>query len=373
MKRNSKIGIALLVLLLAVGFAAVTTSLIINNNVVIGSNQQDFDVIFSKATTDTGGTAVISANKKEITFNTKQLSTIGDIATLDYEVTNNSREYDAYVTVEFTNNDTTYNDYYEINHEYPNNVPGKETKPGKITIKLLKAPTNNIQTTFRVVFNVTATERTSGAEPSTPAQTSYTIVSGDLDTVGSEVCIGTECFYVIGKEGTNTKLFAKWNLKVGYVFDHNTYIKINEYTTSDPGYGLQDKDMLGSTMQSSTINGTLPFSDTNYWTYTDGKPYVYNNESKLYQYIENYVNYLNQQGVSVSGRLIKYEELQELGYINLSSCDSLPSWLYSTAYWTGSAGSTHSIYSMYYGCALSDQYYPGENSDGVRPVIILEP
>ena len=41
------------------------------------------------------------------------------------------------------------------------------------------------------------------------------VVSGDINTVGSEVCIGTECFYVFDNDGQNVKMLAKYNLYVG--------------------------------------------------------------------------------------------------------------------------------------------------------------
>ena len=44
-----KKGILLVVLLLAVGFAAVTTTLFINGTTNIGTNKDDFDVYYSKA------------------------------------------------------------------------------------------------------------------------------------------------------------------------------------------------------------------------------------------------------------------------------------------------------------------------------------
>ena len=49
----------------------------------------------------------------------------------------------------------------------------------------------------------------------------YTIVSGNLETVGSEVCLGKECFYVIGNDGNNVKLFAKYNLLIGRIYEKN--------------------------------------------------------------------------------------------------------------------------------------------------------
>ena len=103
-KSGVRTGIVVLVLLLAVGFAAVTTQLVINGTINIGANTEDFEnnVIFKTATHtgateingETAGTAEISADKKSITWTTQVLDNIGETATLTYNVQNNS-QYDA--------------------------------------------------------------------------------------------------------------------------------------------------------------------------------------------------------------------------------------------------------------------------------------
>lgn len=120
--RKSKMGIIVAVLLLAVGFAAVTTTLYINGTIRIVPDTQDFDknVIFTKAqltysdsnnaasavvtydgTTKTGGDAEVDITNitkdsividgKKIVFKTKNLKTIGETATLTYDIANKSQ------------------------------------------------------------------------------------------------------------------------------------------------------------------------------------------------------------------------------------------------------------------------------------------
>jgi len=103
MKNKSGIrsGIVVLVLLLAVGFAAVTTQLVINGTINIGANSDDFEhnVIFKTATHtgptqldgETAGTATIAADGKSITYSTQVLDNIGETATLTYTIQNNSQ------------------------------------------------------------------------------------------------------------------------------------------------------------------------------------------------------------------------------------------------------------------------------------------
>ena len=99
MKKRASIAIS--ILLLAIGFAAISTTLIINGNTAVSENTDDFTVIFTKATLD--GTDVyanvISEDKKTITFETSELKTLNQTSVLNYEVTNNSANYDAEVSV----------------------------------------------------------------------------------------------------------------------------------------------------------------------------------------------------------------------------------------------------------------------------------
>ena len=227
-------------------------------------------------------------------------------------------------------------------------------------------------------------------------QPAYTIASGDLDTVGSEVCIDTECFYVIGKEGNNVKLFAKYSLKVGDIYSvtdthvGGNFTKVGEINSNDEGYGLQ----------SPSHNGQVPFSDTNYWHDTNTNslkpkysgnywptgnpyPYVYDETSNAYAYIENYVNYLNTLGVNVTGRLISYEEANELANSTLFLDIINTNLMY---FYTGTARSSQSIYMSNASLLEGSSWYLAsydynlwyEEGYGIAPakiypVIILEP
>lgn len=140
MKGKTKKSIVVLVLLMVIGFAAVTTTLTINGVIRLGANQENFknNLIFTKAEltySDTNktvaeGEVTISEDKKGINFNTQELKNIGENVTLTYDVTNNS-QYEAEFTgitctvtnatkgtdvTEAVNNNTEY-----ITLEYTNN------------------------------------------------------------------------------------------------------------------------------------------------------------------------------------------------------------------------------------------------------------
>ena len=75
-----KSAIIIVIVFMMIGFAAVSTTLIINSNIKVSENETDFDVYFSKARLDTIDVyeSVISQDKKTITFNTNNLSKVGD-------------------------------------------------------------------------------------------------------------------------------------------------------------------------------------------------------------------------------------------------------------------------------------------------------
>jgi len=413
MKSTSKFAIILLISLLSIGFAAVATNLIINGNTKISTNPDDFDIYFSKAIAEEGGSATIdSSTKKSISYSTKMLKEINDQAILNYTVYNNSANYDANVSINFTAVDLIdgidYSSYYTVERVgFDTNtvlLPGKTEKNGKIIITLVKSVTSNVEISFTLTLTASAVERTQVAEG--PA---YEILSGDLDTVGSEVRIANEEFYVIGQEDEeHVRLLAKWNLKIGNIFDSNAGEITGEYLESDVGYGLQSSDVRGIIPDEPISNGGIAFSDEGYWEDNNNTPYeyeddtlrpeygtgypayVYDSNSLLKQYVDNYASYLNSQGVNVTGELIRREELVSLGcnlegvedYIHVTYCSpehgaSAPEWLYQTSYWAGSADKVNAIHVYTLGFFGNNYYdwndwYKGDTFFGLRPVIILE-
>ena len=99
MKKKSAIIVA--IILMSIGFASVSTTLIINGSAKISEEIDDFDIYFSKALIDNKDVykSVVSQDKKSITFTTSELKTLGQTSMLTYEVTNNSSNYDANVSV----------------------------------------------------------------------------------------------------------------------------------------------------------------------------------------------------------------------------------------------------------------------------------
>ena len=164
MRKNKKWLLAA-ILLLGIGFAAVSTTLYISGNVGITANEADFDVKFTKATLD--GTDIsssaISADGKTITYGTNDLSMVGDKSTLDFEVTNNSELYDAEVSIECSATGTKA-DYYTITKNVASTIVAKTKEAGKVDVELIKATIEDITEEFTCTLTATATERTTKGE-----------------------------------------------------------------------------------------------------------------------------------------------------------------------------------------------------------------
>ena len=166
---------------------------------------------------------------------------------------------------------------------------------------------------------------------------------------------------------TTVTMLAKYNLYVGGEYNKGWTAYGDEAT------GKQNSTMLGYVLGQSIRKGITKFSNTNYWesTVSSYPAYVYDSNSLLYSYVENYKTYLSTLGVTPSeARLITYEELTALGCSG-SSCSSAPSWVYATSYWSGSASLTSNVwavdgYGYFDNSDYSDNYY-----FGCRPVIVI--
>ena len=151
-------------MLLAIGFAAISTTLIINESTKVGENTDDFSVIFTAASLD--GTDVyknvISEDKKTITFETNDLKTLNQTSILNYEVTNNSSNYDAEVQINCKAKENTTAKYTSIKNELENNatvVKAKETLNGTLTITLNKTATEEVREEYVCTLTFNAVER----------------------------------------------------------------------------------------------------------------------------------------------------------------------------------------------------------------------
>lgn len=189
-REKQRTGILIAILLMAVGFATVTTTLTINGTINYGYDKNDFIVKFTKAsvdnvesTTSGGNGPTIGNDGKEITFTTKELKSLNDTSVLTFTVSNQSSQYDANVTIkcedvtnaeseglETTTAAKNVKDYVtvvpKINDQTGTEevkIEAKKDKQGTVTVTLNKVSIDDM--VGKVTCNLTAVpvERTSAA------------------------------------------------------------------------------------------------------------------------------------------------------------------------------------------------------------------
>ena len=253
----------------------------------------------------------------------------------------------------------------------------------KFSLKAGEENQNNLYPNIKGIITLNTTQitytkqpngtTTNPITPDTP-NGSITIESGTGKNVGDEVSInlpsGKERFYILSYDETTKKAvaLAKYNLKVGRIYTSDS--NYTEISNTEEGYGLQNSEMIGRPGNGGyPIKGTITFSSSKYWdnTYTafgnSLYPYVYDSNSNLYQYVENYKTKLGNAVSKV--RLAAYEEIQP--YANKSNYP----WIFETSYWLGSSAGPSSYVVWIVnarGSFTGDNYYIA-HSYGVRPVI----
>ncbi len=157
-KRN----VMIIVFMLIIGFAAVSTTLVINGNLNIGYNEENFSssVVYTRAETE-DGTAEINQSEKNITFETKKLENVSETATLEFDVTNKSRNYNASVTINcgLKENFESFSEYLNIETDIvsPFKLESSETKTGRLVVTLKKAYDKALETTAEIECELVAT------------------------------------------------------------------------------------------------------------------------------------------------------------------------------------------------------------------------
>ena len=151
---------------------------------------------------------------------------------------------------------------------------------------------------------------------------------------------------------------------------YTSYSEYTEISNTEEGYGLQNSEMIGQPEDGSyPYKGIISFSSSKYWdsTYTafgnSSYPYVYDSNSNLYQYVENYKTKLGNAVSKV--RLAAYEEIKPYtDQINYP-------WIFETSYWLGSSHSASDDFVWYVGAFgnLDWDYKSYAHCFGFRPVI----
>ena len=228
MKKKSMLIVA--ILLMSIGFAAISTTLIINGNAKVSENNEDFSVIFTAASIDGNDvySTAVDETKKIITFTTSELKTLNQTSTLTYEVTNNSSNYDANVSVTCVPKTGTTAKYTSIKNKLDNDVTvvkAKEKLNGTLTVTLDKTSTEEFteEYTCRLEFNAVERDTLASSgpyyaygEPTTTSTTDYTRLGKNvfvrLGTDGSKsVCINDNGLFCIKINDYDNSVLALTN------------------------------------------------------------------------------------------------------------------------------------------------------------------
>ena len=379
-RKNKKYYILLIILLLlgvTFGYAVLNTTLNITGRSNISKNTWDLHFENVQITTGSVEATKVPAIENSTTVDFEaQLNLPGDFYEFTIDVVNDGT-IDAMIdcitkTPTLTEAQAKYLNYII---EYQNGE--------SINTKQLVAKNSFVRLKVRVEFrkDITASDLPTTSETLNLAFTvNYVQSDGTASSVadngvydpykiGNEKCFGSECFYIISSTEETVTMLAKYNLYVG-----------GEYNSSWTAYGeeatgKQNSNMLGYVRGQSIRKGTTKFSNTNYWRSTVSiyPAYVYDSNSTLYSYVENYKTYLSTLGVTpIEARLITYEELESLGCSGSDkSCSEAPEWVYATTYWSGSAFSTNDVWYVNSDGSFDYSRYHNVYDYGVRPVITI--
>ena len=155
-KRN----VIILVVMLIVGFASITSTLLIRGNLNIGYNENfSSSIVYTRAELP-NGEVEINQNDKNIDFTTEKLENVNQTTILEFDVTNKSRNYDANVTINcgLKEDFKSFSEYLDITMslESPFELVSSETKTGYLTIKLKKAYNEEMETRIEMSCELVA-------------------------------------------------------------------------------------------------------------------------------------------------------------------------------------------------------------------------
>ena len=356
---RKRICLVVVILLSAIGFAAISTTLMINGITRVSENTEDFSVIFTKASLD--GTDVyaniISEDKKTINFSTNDLKTLNQTSVLNYEVTNNSSNYDAEVSVSCKVKDNTKAKYTSIKNELENNatvVKAKETLNGTLTITLNKTATEEVRENYVCTLTFNAIERdTTGInipDPVSFSEDTWETIAANVKSGNTDVYnVGDTKGVDLGTLGTHTVRISNKSectngetseTACGFVVEFADIINEQRYNSTNTSIGSWPSSEM-RTYIGSTIYNALPIdlqnvivetkvisghgdTETNNFTSTD-KLYLFsskevwgedeydtvNNETRQLDYYKN----LSVSKSNSSGAIKKMNETDYFWYL----------------------------------------------------------
>ena len=266
MKKKSMLILA--ILLMSIGFAAISTTLIINGNAKVSENNEDFSVIFTAASIDGNDvyTTAVDDTKKTITFTTSELKTLNQTSILTYEVTNNSSNYDANVTVTCVPKEGTTAKYTSIKNKLENDatvVKAKETLNGTLTVTLDKVATESVTEEYTCKLEFNAVERdTIGKEIPAFQKDSWSTIAANVKSGNtSKYNVGDTKEVDLGELGTHTVRIS------------NMSACESETSETACGFVVEFADIITEQPFNSTNTNVGGWKDSKLRTYINGTIY----------------------------------------------------------------------------------------------------
>ena len=270
MKKKSAIIIA--IILMSIGFASISTTLIINGNANVSENQDDFSVIFTAASIegqDVYSTAV-DDTKKIITFTTSELKTLNQTSVLNYEVTNNSSNYDAEVNVTCVPKIGTEAKYTSIKNKLDNDatvVKAKSSVNGTLTITLNKTAIESVTEEYTCKLEFNAVERNElGKHENVFASDSWSTIAANVKNGNtSKYDVGDTKTVDLGSLGIHTVRIANMSActtetsetACGFVVEFTDVIEKHNMNSKMTNVGGWPASNIKSYLNSAILN-TLP-------------------------------------------------------------------------------------------------------------------
>ena len=269
MKKKSMLIVA--IILMSIGFAAISTTLIINGNAKVSENNEDFSVIFTAASLDGKDVynSVIDDTKKIITFETSELKTLNQTSVLTYEVTNNSSNYDAEAKVTCVPKTGTTAKYTSIKNKLDNDatvVKAKESLSGTLTVTVDQVATENVTEEYTCKLEFNAVERDTLGEY-IPEPVSFT--SDSWKTIQKAVQTGNTSKYNVG----DTKEVDLGDLGTHTVRISNMSECATETSETACGFVVEFADIITNQKFNSTDTNIGGWKDSELRTYVNNDIY----------------------------------------------------------------------------------------------------
>ncbi len=266
MKKKSMLIVA--IILMSIGFAAISTILIINGNANVSENNEDFSVIFTSASIDGKDvySTAVDDTKKTITFTTSELRTLNQTSILTYEVTNNSSQYDAEVNVTCVPKTGTTAKYTSIKNKLDNDatkVLAKSSVNGTLTITLNKTATEEVSEEYTCKLEFNAVEKNElGKHENVFASDSWS-------TIAANVKNGNTSKYDVG----DTKTVDLGSLGIHTVRIANMSACESETSETACGFVVEFADIITNQKFNSTATNVGGWKDSKLRTYVNGTIY----------------------------------------------------------------------------------------------------